>query len=206
MAVVHHLKQRAGAIATLIMLTTGTWGTWGSLTWAEEKSEEPEFIRPPVECPEHVEALAPVMMRDVPNYSNRVSQRSRRSTRRFAPQSHILSAEQLEFDTLDPRGDGLLPTEQELAANGLESIFFTTLERQYLESEIIMLQHYHWAFLAQTQQGWHLAFMYSRLGDYPANDPPSPPRNSSEGVIAQAVRLWLRDCEAGAIDPVSASE
>lgn len=195
-------KKGGGAIATLIVLTVGVWGAAGSVLRAEEEPTQPDFIRPQAECPEDVDALAPIMMRDIPGYGNRVSQRSRRSNRYFVPQSHILRAERLIFDSLDPRGDGLIPTEEAIAANGLKSIFFTTLERQYLETDIVMLQHYHWIFLVETQEGWHLAFMYSRLGGFPETDPPTPPRNSSQGVIAQGVRLWLRDCEAGAIDPV----
>ncbi|MGB3491186.1 MAG: hypothetical protein WBA57_00555 [Elainellaceae cyanobacterium] len=206
MAVVDHWKsqwkKRGRAIAPLLLLAMSSWGLMASVAWAEEEVAEPSFIRPAAECPEDVEAIAPIMMRDIPDYGNRVSQRSRRSNRYFVPQSHILRAESLVFDSLDPRGDGLIPSEAELAANGLKSIFFTTLERQYLESDIVMLQHYHWTFLVETQEGWHLAFMYSRLGDFPTSDPPSPPRNSSQGVIAEAVRLWLRDCQAGAIDPV----
>ena len=36
--------------------------------------------------------------------------------------------------------------------------------------------------------------------------PPTPPRETSEGIIGQAVRLWLRDCRAGAIYPVEPVE
>jgi hypothetical protein len=42
--------------------------------------------------------------------------------------------------------------------------------------------------------------MFSRIGDALANQPPSPPQDTSQGVIAQAIRLWLRDCRAGAIE------
>lgn len=38
--------------------------------------------------------------------------------------------------------------------------------------------------------------MFSRTGIYPGGRPPTPPRDSSEGVIAQAIRTWLRDCQA----------
>ncbi|NJR66863.1 MAG: hypothetical protein HC772_18640 [Leptolyngbyaceae cyanobacterium CRU_2_3] len=63
------------------------------------------------------------------------------------------------------------------------------------------LQHYHWLFLTPTENyGWRLVLMFSSLGNAPANQPPSPPQDTSQGVIAQAVRLWLRDCRAGSID------
>lgn len=169
------------------------------------KADDAAFIRPPMTCPTAVEPLTDLLLRDVPDYGNRVSQRSRRSNRYFAPQSHILTASRADIDTLDPRLDNTLPTAAELQANGLDSIFFTTLERQYLEEDVTLLQHYHWAFLTQTRRGWQLAFMFSRLGDYPATDPPTPPRDSNQGVIAEAIRLWLRDCEAGAVDPPSSN-
>jgi hypothetical protein len=53
--------------------------------------------------------------------------------------------------------------------------------------------------LTQTATGWRLAMMFSRIGSYPAKNPPSPPRDSSNGVVGQAVRAWLRDCRAGSI-------
>ena len=90
-------------------------------------------------------------------------------------------------------------------SRGLESdpsihqVFFTTLERQYLRNRVVALQHYHWLFLVNGPEGWHLALLYSSLGPYPSNHlPSSPPQESSDGVIAQAIRLWLRDCRAGA--------
>jgi hypothetical protein len=139
------------------------------------------------------------MLRDVANYGNRVSQRSRRSVNDILPQSHIISASSANIDSLEPSQYRTIPPIEEIRAQGLESIFFTTLERQSLQSETVLLQHYHWAFLADTSQGWALAFMYSTLGGYPATDPPTPPRDSNQGVIAQAIRLWLRDCEAGSV-------
>jgi len=159
------------------------------------------FIRPPTSCPTAIEPLTALMLRDIPNYGNRVSQRSRRSVQDSAPQSHILTASDAEIATLEPGFYNIIPSREELEAQGIESIFFTTLERQSLQNDWVFLQHYHWAFLVETSQGWKLVFMYSILGDYPATDPPSPPRESNDGVMAQAIRLWLRDCEAGAIEP-----
>ncbi|MBW4651931.1 MAG: hypothetical protein KME20_02570 [Kaiparowitsia implicata GSE-PSE-MK54-09C] len=78
-------------------------------------------------------------------------------------------------------------------------IFFTTLERQYGISGFAQLQVHHRLFLTPTQLGWQLVLMQSAFQDYPARLPPGPPRDNSHGVVAQAVRLWLRDCSAGAV-------
>jgi hypothetical protein len=74
--------------------------------------------------------------------------------------------------------------------------------RRYERDRIVYLQEYHWVFLTQSRVGqhWQLAMMYSTLGPYPAqNRPPFPPRNSSEGSVAQAIRDWLNDCQSGSL-------
>ena len=166
----------------------------------ESADESTDFIRTSMSCPSEVGLLSDVMLRDVADYGNRVSQRSRRSVQDIAPQSHIISASHADIESLEPTRYNTIPPIEDIRAQGLESIFFTTLERQYLQNESVLLQHYHWAFLAKTTEGWGLAFMYSTLGDYPATDPPTPPRDSNHGVIAQAIRVWLRDCQAGSIE------
>jgi hypothetical protein len=80
-------------------------------------------------------------------------------------------------------------------------VFLTTLERQYLGGKAIESQHYHWLFLTQTPDGWRLAMMFSQIGSSLPGRSPTPPRESSNGIIGQAVNTWLRDCRAGAIRP-----
>jgi len=60
-----------------------------------------------------------------------------------------------------------------------------------------------WKILSQTTSGWQLSMMFSRTGIYPASQPPTPPRDSSDGVIAQAIRTWLRDCQEGAVRAIT---
>ncbi|MEB3211950.1 MAG: hypothetical protein VKL39_11375 [Leptolyngbyaceae bacterium] len=202
--------RKAIALLSTVSLTTpllvGIWMSPKSATavphrpsWLKASDEPADFIRTPALCPDEVENLTELMLRDVPSYGNRVSQRSRRSVNDILPQSHILSSSPANITSLDPSQYQTIPPIEEIRAQGLESIFFTTLERQSLQNEAVLLQHYHWAFLADTSQGWELAFMYSTLGGYPATDPPTPPRDNNQGVIAQAIRLWLRDCEAGSV-------
>lgn len=41
--------------------------------------------------------------------------------------------------------------------------------------------------------------MFTQTAAYPQQQPPSPPRDSSNGSIAQGIKTWLRDCQAGSI-------
>jgi len=54
-------------------------------------------------------------------------------------------------------------------------------------------------FLTKTKSDWRFVMMYSQTGLHPKNQPPTPPRDSSNGDIAQAVNAWLRDCQAGSV-------
>jgi hypothetical protein len=84
----------------------------------------------------------------------------------------------------------------------VQQLFFTTLERQRTGDRLLELQQYHWAFLVPTRYGWQLVTLYSQIGSYPADGRLlSPARENSLGAIGQAMRLWLRDCQAGAIRP-----
>jgi len=69
----------------------------------------------------------------------------------------------------------------------------------------VSLQQFHWLFLVQTEDGWRSVLIYSSLGGDPARPLADqrlmPPQESSQGIVGQAVRLWLRDCRAGAVFP-----
>ena len=82
-------------------------------------------------------------------------------------------------------------------SDGVEQVFFTTLERQYTARKAVQLQQFHWLFLTKSESGWRKVMMFTQTGYYPVNkQPPSPPRDSSNGVIGQAVDTWLQDCRA----------
>ncbi len=142
-----------------------------------------------------VETLTTQLLKDLPSYANRVSQRARRQNRTDL-YSYVLLVGRPEFAPLT-----LGPGEYNSASlvEPPQQVFITTLERQYIEGKPVELQQYHWLFLTQTSSGWRLAMMFSRIGTYPAKQPPTRPRDSSNGVIAQAIRTWLRDCQAGAM-------
>lgn len=176
--------------------------------WDLQSTLAAEFIskkpKPPAAnsnfvCPNELEPLLNRLLLDLPSYANRVIQRSR-SVGVTEGQSYVIIAGIPEYEPL-PLGPGRSPKSASVAQSSDEprQVFITTLERNYDTGTLVELQHYHWLFLAKTKSGWHLAMMFSRLGTYPAGKPPLPPRDSSTGVIAQAVNTWLRDCRAGAI-------
>lgn len=168
--------------------------------------EDAPFLRPQTPCPQDLETLIQGLLRDLPGYANRVARRSlgrREETTGFGT---ILIAGRAEFTPLDIStltfgGD---PT---ITAEDVEQVFFTTLERRYTEDDSINLEEYHWLFLTEAEDGWRLALMFSRLSpDESTIRPPTPPRESSDGIIGQAVQLWLRDCRAGATYPVETAD
>jgi hypothetical protein len=168
-------------------------------------------IRPLSACPNRLEDLIPLMLRDLPSYANRVSQRAYQLDPNADIPGSLVLAGQPDYAplTLNP-GEKLPATETDTP-----QVFFTTLERQYVDGKLVRLQHHHWLFITQTETyGWQLVLLFSAIDTYsiqqlpiqrPLNQqfsdlqPPSSPQNQSQGVIAQAIRLWLRDCKAGSV-------
>lgn len=150
-------------------------------------------------CPTETQPLTALLLRDLPGYINRVYARV------VYPQvkdwTYAILANQPEFEPL-PVNSSEYPNPPD---DSLQQIFFTMLERQYRGSRFTLLQQYHWLFLTKTQTGWQVAFVFSRVGAYPAGAQKilTPPRESSDETTAQAIRLWLRDCEAGLVKPLS---
>lgn len=144
-----------------------------------------------------IETLTNQLVKDLPNYTNRVNQKSRRLSRSIDIYSYVLIAGKAEFSPLSLGPGEYLPTIP--VAEQPQQVFITTLERQYTSGKLVQLQQYHWLFMTRTNSGWRLAFMFSRTGTYPNKQPPTPPRESSNGAIAQAVNTWLRDCQAGTL-------
>jgi hypothetical protein len=146
-------------------------------------------------CPTNIETLTDQLLKDLPSYSNRVIQRSRLLPQEIDTFSYILLAGRPEFEPLKIESNQYDPVFEETT----EQIFFTTLERRYFQGKLNQVQSYHWLFLTQTTTGWKLVMLFSQLGSGLENQPPLPPQETSFGVIGQGVKLWLRDCEAGAI-------
>jgi hypothetical protein len=174
------------AIATLVILPAPVWAS--------------APIRPAIQCPADLTTLTPLLLRDLPSYANRVSQRAYTNFRTADLPGYVILADRPEYKPLSLNPESLnsataSPNDEDQPAQ----IFFTTLERQYVSGKPVSLQHYHRVFLVETEKGWQLALMFSTIGNYPADQPPTPPQDTSQGVIAQAIRLWLRDCRAGSV-------
>ena len=146
-------------------------------------------------CPDNLQQLTWLLLKDLPGYSNRVIQRTQRANRQAGIRNFIITASKAEFEPLD------LPRIQynQIDARDPEQVFFTVLERQYNNNKVTTIQTFHWLFLTQTSNGWQPVMMFSRFGNSNANHPPTPPRETTDGIIGQGVQLWLKDCRAGRI-------
>ncbi len=146
-------------------------------------------------CPSDVETLMNWMLEDLPSYSNRVSQRARRSDRNVDVYNYIVLAGNPEFAPLplsNLQYEPVLPDET-------KQVFFTTLERQYTKTEVILLQNYYWLFLTPSSDGWRSVLLFSQLADLKSDDLPLPPQDAINGAIGQGIKLWLKDCRAGSL-------
>lgn len=164
-------------------------------------------LRPQTTCPAEVEPLTALLLRDIPNYTNRVLQRTvaalpgnEADGRAPYRPSYVLIAGRPELEPLD-LNDYMYTTSPD-AGGPITQIFFTTLSRQYSGLRDKQVQEYHWLFLTQANDGWRLALMFSAVDDVGNVRSPLPPRENSHGSVGQAVQLWLRDCRAGAIYPL----
>lgn len=160
-------------------------------------SPDSSHIRPATACPAELPQLLQALLRDLPGYANRVASR-----RLGTPSSTVLIASPPELEPLELTNQ---PWSSEASLDPqVRQVFFTTLERQYLSDRILALQQYHWLFLVPDPEGWRLVLLYSSWGGYPRDDrPTTPPQDSRQGIIGQAISLWLRDCRAGAVSPPS---
>lgn len=146
-----------------------------------------------IACPADLETLIALMLQDLPSYANRVNQRSQRQQEKLI--SYMIVAGKPEFEPITLKKQQYIPFDPDSA----EQVFFTTLERQYSRDKAVDLQSFYWLFLAETDRGWRLALLYVQLASLYPGDPPLPPQEASDGVVGQAIRLWLRDCRAGGV-------
>jgi hypothetical protein len=165
--------------------------------------DSPEFLRPQDACPQQLRPLVSRLLQDLPVYAGLVASRS--LGRPTSPENafgSVLLVSEPDFTPIDINAQ--IPEALPDLTSSVQQVFFTTLERQYWQGQSMSLQNYHWLFLTQDEAGhWYLALIYSSVGHYPATESraPSPPQESSDGIIGQAVTLWLRDCRAGAVFP-----
>ncbi|NET55786.1 MAG: hypothetical protein F6K47_06350 [Symploca sp. SIO2E6] len=150
-------------------------------------------------CPDDVETLIPLMIKDLPNYANRIIQRNRRLDEAADNSRYVILAGNPEFEPLSLGPGQYSPKVTILEEEQPQQVFLTTLERQYIGVKALESQSFHWLFLTQTIDGWRLAMMFTQIGSSSPENPPMPPQESSNWIIGQAVKLWLRDCRARAM-------
>jgi len=146
-----------------------------------------------------LEILITQLLRDLPSYANRATQRGRRLRRSSDIYSYMLIAGRPEFQPLPLKVDSSHTDGQKSTVSDVEQVFFTTLERQYIDTKAVELEEFHWLFLTKTGNDWRFVMMFSQTGAYRQQQPPSPPRDSSNGSVAQGIKAWLRDCQAGSV-------
>ncbi|MBF2078314.1 MAG: hypothetical protein IGR76_07295 [Synechococcales cyanobacterium T60_A2020_003] len=169
----------------------------------EESDTDPQFIREAIACPTDLEDLTAMLLRDLPSYANRVNQRWYELDDHGAQPGYVLLASQPEFEPLT-LGPGSYAPSESAKDDDIRQVFFTTLERQYVADGAVSLQYHHWLFLTYADQRWWVVTLMSQLADFPDGQILAPPEDTGQGVVAQAVRLWLRDCQNRAVEPLSA--
>lgn len=152
----------------------------------------PIVIQPRISCPTQIEPLATLLVRDLPSYANRAALKNRNRSD-VAEMSQVIVASQPTIEPLE------LPGNPQKPDPNLHQLFITTLERQTYQKKSTEFQQYHWLFLVKTRQGWKLSQSFTRISTYPLIQKVTPTRESSQGTIAQSIKTWLRDCQAGAI-------
>ncbi|MEG5162569.1 hypothetical protein QUB37_19280 [Microcoleus sp. AT3-A2] len=142
-------------------------------------------------CPADLETLVDRLLQDLPSYANRVIVRSHFSPNTNTPPGYalpqIILAGRPEFEPLPLNFEDALP-------ENASQVFITTLERQYRGEKAVEIEQYHWLFFTETENGWELAKIVSRFGTGAEIRPLLG--QDSESEIAEAIRLWLRDCRA----------
>jgi len=148
------------------------------------------LVRSP--CPADLETLVDRLLQDLPSYANRVIVRSGFFPNTKTPPGYalpqIILAGRPEFEPLPLNFEDALP-------ENASQVFITTLERQYRGEKRVEIQQYHWLFLSKTENGWELVKIVSRYGTV-ADVRPLFGQDSDKSEIAEAIRLWLRDCQA----------
>jgi hypothetical protein len=148
------------------------------------------LVRSP--CSADLETLVDRLLQDLPSYANRVIVRSHFSPNTKTPPGYalpqIILAGRPEFEPLPLNFEDALP-------ENASQVFITTLERQYRGDKRVEIQQYHWLFLTKTENGWELVKIVSRFGTA-ADVRPLLRREGEKSEIAEAIRLWLRDCRA----------
>jgi hypothetical protein len=147
------------------------------------------LVSQPFACPNKLQPLVDKMLKDLPSYANRVIQRSGNSYSKSSFKFYILVAGAADYRPLPLKVQQYDDAQPDKLT---QQVFFTTLERHYDRQTIKDSQNYHWLFLTFSQGEWKMVMLYTQIGSTPAQE-------NSQGIVGQAISLWLRDCQAGAL-------
>ena len=177
-----------------VSINLGIWGLLNLMIVSQSAIAQETFSRSA--CPQKLADLAPQMLADLPSYTNRVIQRSIiNHTQNLMPRNYVIVASNPDLEPLPLINRQFKPAFPDTS----QQLFFTLLERQYATQRAIELQNHYWAFFDLTDQGWRLILLFSHPSSLDKNEPFFPTQESKDSAIAQAINLWLRDCNAGAI-------
>lgn len=135
------------------------------------------------------------LTKNLPHYANRIIQTTRS---KYSLPVYVITAGQVDTNALPLNFSPFSNLDNGHGDGDVAQIFITTLERQYPSpTRMVETQNFHWLLLTATPQGWILVKAFTRLG-YPREDGflLSPPRDSTLGIIGQAVQRWLKDCQS----------
>jgi hypothetical protein len=150
------------------------------------------------QCPTNLPSLTTLLLRDLPSYANRATQRRRRKVKDLNYSSYLLAGQ----PDLNPIAIANPEYSPAFPQSPPQQLFISTLEKQFQSNEITELQKFHWLFLTYSNKGsWNLALMYSRLSKNTPDSTLLPSIDSSQTPLGEAVSIWLRDCRAGFIKP-----
>lgn len=151
-------------------------GSWLTMTSSAQATSS---------CSEEFQPFMGEMLKELPAYINRVN------TRANNPHNSVLVAAKADFQPLPlPEQSAGLQSSQ----SDVQQVFFATLLRRLAGGEVVYQQEHHWLFMAPSDRGWEFIQLYSTLSPYPVASVNSPPRNSSEGSVATAIKAWLKNC------------
>ncbi len=153
------------------------------------------------QCPTELPQLSALLLRDIIPYANRATQRRRKKI----PPDYKLdpnyssylavgrtSLEPLAFDNPEYQPSRPAPRQ----------IFLTSLEKWHGPgSQSTEIQRFHWIFLDRGQTGWRMSAIYSRVGGSNSDPLLLPPTDSLNTPFGEAIATWLRNCNAGKIQP-----
>ncbi|MDJ0725442.1 MAG: hypothetical protein QNJ38_10060 [Prochloraceae cyanobacterium] len=148
-----------------------------------------------LKCGDSLEDLTVLMLKDLPSYANRVIARSTFNIKTKVS-NYVIVAGKPEYEPIILKRTEYNPVFEDKS----RQVFFTTLEKKYIDNKPIEIQNYHWLFLTQSQTGWRMVTIFSRLGQIDREDPPLPREEASSSYIGRAIKLWLRDCRAGVFE------